>query len=291
LTAAGTPTESEQKLLAQTKRRVEGWVTLDSPAFKLLYDFNDQKKKESWGTEAVLNAVILAFDDRYAGRTSPDAATKKAFANLWQTQAADGPQTGSWEWLDFKLEPWESTNARYFGAALAAIAVGTAPGYYTPGVDANIDAKVNLLRGYLRQGIGGPNLHNQTWTLWAASALDGILSPAERKAIVSELLAKQADDGGWRLSSLGSFTRTDATPQETAADGYATGLVLHVLQVAGVTKEDAKMAKGLAWLKANQSESGEWRAPSVNKKRNPATHVGKFMADAATAMAVLALGH
>jgi len=39
--------------------------SLDTTQYQLLYDFNDQKKKESWGTEAVLNALILAFDDHY----------------------------------------------------------------------------------------------------------------------------------------------------------------------------------------------------------------------------------
>ena len=112
-----------------------------------------------------------------------------------------------------------------------------------------------------------------------------------RAVLIDRLLEKQQNDGGWSLSSLGSFVRSDATAQETASDGYATGLVLHVLQTAGVRKDDAKLAKGLAWLKANQLATGEWRSESVNKKRNPTTHVGKFMSDAATAYAVLALSH
>src|SRR5207245_2296242 len=121
------------KLLAQTTDRVNAWAKLDTPGYRLFYDFNERKKKESWGTEAVLNALVLSFDDRYQGHTSPAATTRKAFVNLWQTQATDGPQQGSWDWLDFGLQPWEAKTARYHGAALAAIAVGTAPGYYTPG--------------------------------------------------------------------------------------------------------------------------------------------------------------
>jgi squalene-hopene/tetraprenyl-beta-curcumene cyclase len=93
------------------------------------------------------------------------------------------------------------------------------------------------------------------------------------------------------LPSLGAFVRHDGTEQDAASDGYATGFIVHVLLTAGVPKDDAKLAKGIAWLRSHQSATGEWPAISVNKKRDPATHVGKFMTDAATSFAVLALSH
>src|ERR1043165_4199285 len=150
---AETMTEQEKKLLAQTRMRVENWKELDSEAFGLFYDSNARKIGESWGTEAVLNTLILAFDDRIQGRSSPSAGTKKAFSNLWQTQVQTGDHQGTWDWLDFNMGPWESKESRYFGASLAAIAVGTAPGYYTAGTDADTDAKVRLLRDYLKNGL------------------------------------------------------------------------------------------------------------------------------------------
>jgi hypothetical protein len=291
LTGAAQPTEYEQQLLKQVKMRVEHWEELDSPKIRLFYDFNERKKKESWGTEAVLNALLLAFDDRYQGRRAPGDSTKRAFANLWRAQASDGDRRGTWDWLDFGLEPWESGGARYFGAAQAAVAVAAAPGYYTPGADADTDQKVSLLRGYLKDHRAEQNLFNRAWLLWASSGLDGLLTPEERKAVVGELLGKQQADGGWRLASLGAFVRGDGAPQDTTSDGYATGLVLHVLQTAGVPKDEPQVARGLNWLRANQSPTGEWRGSSVNKKRDPATHVGRFMSDAATAYAILALSH
>jgi squalene-hopene/tetraprenyl-beta-curcumene cyclase len=281
----------EKKLLAQTKSRVQSWANLDTAEFGLLYDDNDLKKKESWGTEAVLNAVILAFDDQYQGQTKPSDVTYQAFANLWKIQTSTGGEKGSWDWLTFKFEPWESKGARYYGAALAAVAVGTAPGYYTKGENAAIDAKVDLLRGYLKSGIADQSLYNRAWSLWASLKLDGVLTKEEQKKVVDQLLEKQRDDGGWSLASLGSFVRSYGTAQETFSDGYATGLVLHVLQTAGVMKDNPRIAQGLTWLRTNQATTGEWRGVSVNKKRNPGTHVGKFMSDAATAYAVLALSH
>src|SRR5256886_5950480 len=50
-----TTSEQEKKLAAQIRMRVEKWRELDSEAFGLFYDSNARKKKESWGTEAVLN--------------------------------------------------------------------------------------------------------------------------------------------------------------------------------------------------------------------------------------------
>lgn len=291
LVGADTPTEQEMKLLAQTRMRVENWSKLDSAAFGLFYESSDEKKRQSWGTEAVFNAAILAFDDRFHARSSPSETTRRAFVNLWATQERRGPQAGSWDWLDFNEPPWGVKEARYFGAALAAIAVGTAPGYYVPGADVESDRGVELLRGYLKDHFPSQSLHDQAWAVWAATRLDGVLTENEQNQAIVQLLGKQRDDGGWTLPSLGAWMRNDGTPQETVSDGYATGLVLHVLQTAGLPKNDAKLANGLAWLKANQAASGAWYCASVVKSRDPESHVGKFMSDAATAFAVLALSH
>ena len=148
-----------------------------------------------------------------------------------------------------------------------------------------------LLRDYLKNGFQRQNLHNQVWGLWASTEVEGIFTKAEQKDLIDQLLDQQHDDGGWSLSSLGTWVRSDGTAQETGSDGYATGLVLHVLQIAGVLKDDVTVAKGLDWLKSNQSATGAWGGFSVNKNRDPASHSGKFMSDAATAFAVLALSH
>jgi squalene-hopene/tetraprenyl-beta-curcumene cyclase len=292
LTGTAAPTEYEQKLLHQTRLRVGLWNKLDDPAAQLLYDWDDLKKQQSRGTEAVLNAAILAADDRYQRRTAPSPATKEAFDHLWEVQRrADGDNKGSWEWLTFGLEPWESVGARYFGAALAAVAVGTAPGYYKAGTSTDLDAGVKLLRDYLRSQLPCQNLYNRAWALWASVALDGVLTPQGRQEIIAQLLAKQQADGGWSLGSLGDFARHDGTPEPTASDGYATGFVLHALQTAGLSRDDARIGRGIRWLVGHQMSTGEWRGVSVNKDRDPTTQIGKFMSDAATAYAVLALSH
>jgi squalene-hopene/tetraprenyl-beta-curcumene cyclase len=285
-----TPSEQETKLLAQIKRRVVNWDKLDTKEFGLYYDGSDELKKQSWGTEAIFNAAILAFDDRLQGRSSPSEATKQALAHLWQTQVQAGNNKGSWEWLDFGEAPWGNRESRYFGAALAAIAVGTAPGY-SPRADAGTKAKFTLLCSYLRTGLPRQNLHNQAWGLWAATQVTGILTKEEQADVIAQLLDKQQADGGWSLPSLGAWVRNDRTAQNSSSDGYATGFVLHVLLTAGVPKVDVKIANGLAWLKRNQTSTGAWRSVSLVKKRDPGSHAGKFMSDAATAFAVLALSH
>ena len=50
----------------------------------------------------------------------------------------------------------------------------------------------------------------------------------------------------------------------------------------------AKLDKGIDWLGAHQRE-GAWPANYLNKMRDPQDNIGKFMRDAATAFAVLAL--
>src|SRR5206468_6850173 len=103
------------------------------------------KTSESRGTESVINAVVLASRDATDGVLSADA--RQAFSNLWAQQMRTGDLSGAWAWLSFRLEPWEGAQSAYFGAALAAVAVGKAPGGYASSVD--IQPNVALLGGYL----------------------------------------------------------------------------------------------------------------------------------------------
>ena len=93
------------------------------------------------------------------------------------------------------------------------------------------------------------------------------------------------------MAALAPWTaRRDKTPFESKSDGYATGLVAFALQHAGVPKIDNALKRSMSWLVANQSKSGgSWQSFSLNRERDLTSDVGKFMSDAATAYAVLAL--
>lgn len=283
------PTDDETQILANVRRRVEHWADLDSPRFRLSYDFDARKKVESWGTEAVLNLLVLADHDRRCERKTPGETTRKALAILWSTQQKQGPDAGSWDWLDFGLRPWEAGEARFYGATLAAIALGTVPGGPSATDDPASRQGVERLRNYLSSQVEKQNLHNRLVALWAATELKGVLTDSQRREVIDAVPGKQREDGGWSLGSLVDCRRQDGTPQETASDGYATGLALHVLQRAGLGRDEPAIAKGLQWLRTHQQPEGNWVGYSLNKKRDPQTHVGRFMSDAATAMALLAI--
>jgi squalene-hopene/tetraprenyl-beta-curcumene cyclase len=136
-------------------------------------------------------------------------------------------------------------------------------------------------------------LSNRAVLLWASRKVPGLITPEQQKAIISELLGKQQSDGGWSLTSMaGDWKRHDGTPQEAQSDGYATGLITFALQQAGISRENAQLQKGLAWLTANQNRAeGFWLAYSLNnnEEHHISPDTARFMKDAATAYAVLAL--
>lgn len=143
--AEQAPSPNEQRLLDNVTKRVRLWKEVE-PFYKDA-DRGPYKSVESRGTESVLNALILSSRDAQTGRLSSDAHT--AFENMWAEQQTVGKQKGAWLWLRFKNEPWEADDSDYFGATLAAVAIGIAPGSYqaTPEVQANI----RLLREYLNR--------------------------------------------------------------------------------------------------------------------------------------------
>jgi hypothetical protein len=67
-------------------------------------------------------------------------------------------------------------------------------------------------------------------------------------------------------------------------------MIVFVLPQAGVPRDNDQLKRGRAWLVRNQNKpEGLWLAYSLNKRREPSSNVGRFMSDAATAFAVLAL--
>jgi squalene-hopene/tetraprenyl-beta-curcumene cyclase len=282
---------NERKLLDNVTKRVRLWKEV--APFYTDADRGVYKSVESRGTESVLNALILASNDASNGVSSVHLSddTRAAFENMWAEQQTTGLQKGAWLWLRFKNEPWEADDSDYYGAALAAIAVGTAPENYR--AKPEIQNNLKMLREYLNRAYAAQTLSNRAVLLWASAKVPGLLEPERQNVLITDLLNKQQPDGGWSLSSMaGDWKRHDGTPLEAHSDGYATGLITFALQQAGISRENTQLQKGLAWLSDNQNRTeGFWLAYSLNnnEEHHISPDTARFMKDAATAYAVLAL--
>lgn len=288
---------NERGLLEDVTKRVRLWK--DVGPFYSDQAYGVHKTAESRGTEAILNALILACHDAQDGRLSPD--TRIAFDNMWALQQTTGNNKGAWWWLQFNNEPFEASDSQFYGAALAAVAVGSAPENYrsTPEIQNNLE----LLREYLKREYAAQSTINRVVLLWASAKLPGLLDSEQRKSFINEVLNQQRADGGWCLSSLAwtwrgwslsslikMWMRSDVTPLNAKSDGYATGLITFALQQAGLPRDDLHLQQGLEWLMRNQNKTeGHWPAYSLNRHSEPSSYTGRFMDDAATAYAVLAL--
>ncbi|MGC1614797.1 MAG: hypothetical protein WA736_08930 [Candidatus Acidiferrum sp.] len=283
------PSPNERRLLENVTKRVRLWKKV--APFYSDADRGAYKSVESRGTESVLNALILASDAARGGHLTDD--TRTAFENMWAEQQTTGNDQGAWRWLRFKNEPWEADDSGYYGAALAAVAVGTAPENYRAKLE--IQDNLKLLAEYLNREAVAQTSINRAVLLWASTKIPGLIDPQRQKALISELLSKQQADGGWSLSSLvGPWKRHDGTPQQAESDGYATGLITFALQQTGIPRENAQLKQGLGWLLRNQDKArGSWLAYSLNnnEEHHISPQTALFMNDAATAYAVLALSN
>jgi squalene-hopene/tetraprenyl-beta-curcumene cyclase len=236
-------------------------------------DANGAKPRSD--SEVVVTAVSLAVHDaQTSGKLHP--LTRKALDRMWTLQRPDG----AWNWPKCAWPPLEHDD--YFGAVFAAVGTANAPDGYRQTAAAQQGLK--KLKAYLRK-TPPPSLHHKAWLLWASAKLDGFLTVSEGQRTIKDLLARQRDDGGWSLASLGDWKGHDGRTNDKNApsDGYGTGLVVYVLRQAGLSAKDEAIKRGVRWLRTNQRASGRWFTRSLNTDR------AHYITNAGTAFAVLAL--
>jgi squalene-hopene/tetraprenyl-beta-curcumene cyclase len=282
------PSEPERAMLDSIIKR----VNLGTQAEPFYNDakHGPGKSREARNTEGVFNALILSRYDAQQGHLQE--VTRKAFESMWASQEQAGPKAGvhagAWIWQNFHFSPWEADESEYYGAAMAAIAVGIAPDHYRD--DPKIQGNLTLLRGYLQREAPNQPLVNRIVLLWASTKLPGLTTDPERAALKTEIYSKQQPDGGWSLTTLGTWKRHDHSPFDSRSDGFATGLTVLALEESSTEKTSPELKRGIDWLLANQNKTdGLWPAYSLNLKRDPATDAAQFMSDAATGFAVMAL--
>jgi hypothetical protein len=282
-------------MLDSVEKRVEHWSEM-APFYSDASD-GPGMTAASHATEAVLNAVILASYDAQQGHLRP--VTQTALNEAWALQETRGELSGAWKWQDFHLAPWESTESGYQGAALFMLKVESSPDNYADTPEAR--EHLARLQEYLEKHYAMQPLVNQLYVLWLTSKVTKLLTPAERNRLIEAIRGYQRADGGWSLSSLDPKSRMkDAgwkgIKQEfleitgpAPSDGYATALVVIALEETGLDRHDRLVKRGLEWLERSQVSDGSWRAYSLNEPRDPQSEIGRFMSDAATAYAAIAL--
>ncbi len=277
-------TTLEELLVRNAIKRVGNWKT-NRPYY------GGRRADSSRGTESVINALTLSSYDQMLNRKEPSEETIAALKIMWSEQKTEGSTQGAWAWLNFNLEPWESKQAEYFGAALAAFAVARTPGNYSRSEE--IKQNLSSLKTYLATPFKQSKLsaYHQAYLLWVSTEFDGLISREEQKRIAMNLAKLQNEDGGWALAKLGKWKRLDDSDAATESDGYATGLVVNVLLRVDQNGNKKTLQRGLKWLNDNfDSEKASWIGISPNVDRSESSdRVKGFMTTAATALAALAL--
>ena len=278
------PSAPETIMLASILKRVE----LGDEALPFYNDKDNGPGKtlEGRNAEAVLNAVILVSYDAQNRHLS--APARNALDRMWAAQEQTGDRAGAWVWQNFHYAPWEGDTSEYYGAAMAAVAAGSALDHYASQPD--VLAHLALLKTYLKRKAPDQPVINRALLLWASAHLPGLLTHKEQVAVAQDLLDAQQTDGGWSLETMGPWKRADASTPIIRSDGYSTGLVILAMEESGIGKGGSGLKRGLAWLRTNQDPTtGAWPGWSVNKDRKPDNPAAQFMQDAATAYAALAL--
>lgn len=230
--------------------------------------FHQQQRSTTPATVIYIAAGLAEWDAHVTGKLSPE--TDEALKFMFSLQR----ESGAWGSLTC-WPPFESS--AFQGATVAARAVGTAPGWLATQKDPVLLGKVAKLREYLRT-VQPQQEYDRSLLLGADARWPGLLVPERKRALIQGIFDRQNADGGWSIHAFGKpeewgdggrakKLRAEPEFQQHPSDGHQTGLAIILLRESGIVTEDARLQRGIAWLKKNQRESGRWWTRSLNTDR------------------------
>ena len=275
MSTLGKPQESQRDFYLETLQTMA------------VEDHSKLKASTRPGQLIYLAAGLAEWDANVTKALSPE--TSQALELMFAIQTDEG----TWGTLDC-WPPYESD--AYHEATVAMMAAATAPGWLAKTEESGspeLKQQVEKLKSYLRTQ---KPLHDysRVLLLWSATRTPGLIEGAQQAALLALLGSHQRDDGGWSIRTFaapeawGKGNRADKLKAEPdfatpASDGHMTGLAIIVMRSAGVPADDPRVQQGVAWLKANQRESGRWWTRSLN------TDTWHYITYSGTAFPLLAL--
>ncbi len=161
---------------------------------------------QSLGVEAIHAALLLGEEP--------------ALERMWSLQIKEGKEKGAWDWFHLDLDPWETPQSNFYGAALAALAVKNASEEHR----ARHREQIAMLVDYLKREQGAQPLHNRLMLLWAMPE-----ALADQQALIDEVWKKQL--ARWRVVGRVFGTLEQGLRGRREATRYATGFAAYVLLI------------------------------------------------------------
>jgi squalene-hopene/tetraprenyl-beta-curcumene cyclase len=178
--------------------------------------------------------------------------------------------------------PYITTRFEHTVQAMRAMV--TAPGWLAGLKEPELVSRVERIKKYLREH-QPINDYELALKLQLANLMPELVSKEEREAAIAMLWGKQLPNGGWstrRMSDLMKW-RLEVHPATSrqawkeamdptvvkliqnlpdaanpGSDPYMTAFAIVLLRESGVPADDARIRRGVAWLKENQRVTGRW---------------------------------
>lgn len=209
-------------------------------------------------------ALGLAEWDRHVSKTTSEP-TDRALRSMFEHQSENGAFVSHGEveiphiTTDFEL------------SLQAARAITSAPGWTAGLKDDVLLGRVARLKSWL-QTASPKNDFDRVLKLQLGYYMPELVAPSERDAALKLLSSKQHADGGWSTRDMSPVDAwhfemspfvvklienlPDASQPES--DVYMTALAIVLMRQSDIPPSDPRIARGLAWLRGEQRQSGRW---------------------------------